>query len=611
MFSRYVEWSGHSIDVSSDINLYAFTDRYDVASWAVESMMWAIYAGVIDVTDSTALNPSSNATRAEIASMVVQMIELVEMLTYEQSQTEPAQAYPPATEQTPTPQPPPASGSGGGAGSGGGSGTPHPPPPTPPEIECESDSACEPECECEADPKCGEECECEAPPPPVEDDFILTISVEDTRVQQVAPFWVTIELKNNSGQDVEIASYSLFYPHIPGEAWTFERRPLSRPSFRLFESGSTISRIIPLAMYYEHLLPGDYELTVRAMFYLGWEQPVDPASEPTPWQAPDSTRRISLESNIIEITVLPPEPPPVHDDFTLTISVVECTLTRDQLFHRNFEFYLELENNSGKDLEIIAGVLFWPRIPNWRPCSTNAYARPETMIFPKDGVIRREPVLSSPPFDAPVRFGEGSSGFYGVGNPGRDSTTLPVGTHELIVEARFYVVCEQGGERERIVVTDTAVLTVLPPLPPPTADDFILTVSVEETSLPQGESFFGVSIELKNNSGRDISIDFRQLLRPYIPRWRSDDSSLDTPPMHIMTFRANSVIRNNSRFPPFDTPTIFLYGGGSGYYAGQWVEWLPVGVYELSASTVFYVLREDGNKRIELTSNTVEVTVLP
>ncbi|MCL2842600.1 MAG: S-layer homology domain-containing protein [Oscillospiraceae bacterium] len=145
------------------------------------------------------------------------------------------------------------------------------------------------------------------PDPPTAEDFELTISVEETTLPQGEDFIVHVELKNNSGQDLEIATYFLFAPHIPGEHWIFDRIWPPWPTFVLFESGSTISRTIHLNWYYE-LSPGVYELTIGSMFYVGWEQPTDPENEPIPWEAPSTAQRINIVSNVIVLTVTNPAP---------------------------------------------------------------------------------------------------------------------------------------------------------------------------------------------------------------------------------------------------------------------------------------------------------------
>jgi len=610
MFSRYIEWSGHSIDVSSDIDLYAFTDRYDIASWAVDPMIWAIYAGVIDVTDSTTLNPSSNATRGEIASMVVQMIELVEMLTYERSQSETEQepTDTPATEPIATPpSTPPASGSGGGTGSGGGSGTPpSQPPPTPPEDE---DYEYPPE-EDNGYPSDGDDTDYPPKngdneyPPPIEDDFILTISVAETSVPQGQHFQVYAELKNNSGQDLEIIVDILFWPSN-SRWWSWYPDAMDWPPAEtiLFLKDGVIRREPAWSgpPFYEPrrievgggALPdiGTHELFFGAVFYIACEQGVD-------------NQRIVVSSNTVEVTVLPPLPPPTTDDFILTISVEETSLPQGKSC---FRLSIELKNNSGQDLAIAVRQLFLPYIPSWRSDESYIDMRPlHAILFRKNSVIRHNPWV--PPFDTPTIFlYGGGSGYY----DGEWVEWLPVGVYELSVRAVFYILCEYGSKQIELI-SNTVEVTVLPPLPPPTADDFILTISVEETTLPHGEGFFRYYVELKNNSGRDLEIIVDILFWPGIPNWRSCCVGTDMPELRTIHFPNNSFIRHEPWSPPFDNPSGH-WGGGMGYYHGELLECLPVGTHEFRVGAGFYIVCDQGGEpqRTRVLSNIIKITILP
>ena len=142
---------------------------------------------------------------------------------------------------------------------------------------------------------------------------------------------------------------------------------------------------------------------------------------------------------------------------------------------------------------------------------------------------------------------------------------------------------------------------------------FVLTISAEETSLPQGDNFFGFYVELKNNSGQDLEIIVDILFWPHIPNWRSDEVATDMPERRTIFFPKNGVIRHEPWSPPFDRPARFGYGGGSGYYGDEWVEWLPVGTHELSVGAVFYIICEQGreNQRVGVRSDTIVLTVLP
>jgi hypothetical protein len=86
------------------------------------------------------------------------------------------------------------------------------------------------------------------------------------------------------------------------------------------------------------------------------------------------------------------------------------------------------------------------------------------------------------------------------------------------------------------------------PEPKPHHEDFILTISVEETTLNQGENF-RVNVELKNNSGEDREITHSFLFMPYIPNWNllADDMggiAIDPPEPQTRLLEADGILKN-------------------------------------------------------------------
>ena len=138
----------------------------------------------------------------------------------------------------------------------------------------------------------------------VVDGFSLTISVENTTVQRDESLRVNVELKNNSGEDHEIAYDWLFRVYTPRSP--FPTAPLPFPNVRLFENGSTISQIssVHFNFYITHgiLSPGVHQLSFITHFFIGWERPAD-TDEPISWSITDSAQHIRVVSNIVEITV--------------------------------------------------------------------------------------------------------------------------------------------------------------------------------------------------------------------------------------------------------------------------------------------------------------------
>jgi len=128
-------------------------------------------------------------------------------------------------------------------------------------------------------------------------DFVLTISIEETTVRQGENFRVNVELKNNSGDDLEITHHFLFWPIIHDwhlfDDWGVEIA--SEYQSKLFEAGSVLKNIGVWGneeeawIFGQTLEPGTHELRFRAEFYLNWEQA--------------NQQRIEVWSNLITLTV--------------------------------------------------------------------------------------------------------------------------------------------------------------------------------------------------------------------------------------------------------------------------------------------------------------------
>lgn len=69
---RFAQFKGQ--DISLKGNLSIFSDSNTVSDWAIEAMQWAVGSGII-AGDNGALKPSGNATRAEVAVMIMRFIE--------------------------------------------------------------------------------------------------------------------------------------------------------------------------------------------------------------------------------------------------------------------------------------------------------------------------------------------------------------------------------------------------------------------------------------------------------------------------------------------------------------------------------------------------------
>jgi hypothetical protein len=55
-----------------------FSDYSQLSSWAGESASWAVNAGLISGTGNSQLDPQGNATRAQVASILMRYCEDVD-----------------------------------------------------------------------------------------------------------------------------------------------------------------------------------------------------------------------------------------------------------------------------------------------------------------------------------------------------------------------------------------------------------------------------------------------------------------------------------------------------------------------------------------------------
>ena len=75
MFYRYAIYA--DMDTTASKSLNDFTDGGDVSPWAKDAMKWAVAVGLFQGDDTGALNPTNNATRAEVATLFQRMVELM------------------------------------------------------------------------------------------------------------------------------------------------------------------------------------------------------------------------------------------------------------------------------------------------------------------------------------------------------------------------------------------------------------------------------------------------------------------------------------------------------------------------------------------------------
>ena len=72
---RYAVLCGYTCIASGDLS--GFSDRNRISDYAREPIQWAVGAGIINGTSPTTLEPRSNATRAEIATMLCRLVDFL------------------------------------------------------------------------------------------------------------------------------------------------------------------------------------------------------------------------------------------------------------------------------------------------------------------------------------------------------------------------------------------------------------------------------------------------------------------------------------------------------------------------------------------------------
>ena len=77
MLYRYAVYKGYDVSVGEDTNILSYADFADLSEYAIPAMQWACGAGIITgVTDAT-LVPQGEATRAQVAAMLMRFVEAI------------------------------------------------------------------------------------------------------------------------------------------------------------------------------------------------------------------------------------------------------------------------------------------------------------------------------------------------------------------------------------------------------------------------------------------------------------------------------------------------------------------------------------------------------
>ena len=70
---RYAQFKGYDVSAKADLSVY--TDAAQVSTYATDAMAWANGAELITGTSATTLSPAGNATRAQVATILMRFCE--------------------------------------------------------------------------------------------------------------------------------------------------------------------------------------------------------------------------------------------------------------------------------------------------------------------------------------------------------------------------------------------------------------------------------------------------------------------------------------------------------------------------------------------------------
>lgn len=74
---RYAQCKKYDVSVGEDTNILSYDDAQSISSYAIPAIQWACGAGVVTGKSGSKLDPKGNATRAEVAAMLMRFCENV------------------------------------------------------------------------------------------------------------------------------------------------------------------------------------------------------------------------------------------------------------------------------------------------------------------------------------------------------------------------------------------------------------------------------------------------------------------------------------------------------------------------------------------------------
>ena len=72
---RYAAYKGYDVSIGEDTNILSYDDFADLSEYAIPAMQWACGAGIVNGTSESTLTPQGEATRAQVAAMLMRFCE--------------------------------------------------------------------------------------------------------------------------------------------------------------------------------------------------------------------------------------------------------------------------------------------------------------------------------------------------------------------------------------------------------------------------------------------------------------------------------------------------------------------------------------------------------
>ena len=77
MLWRYASGKGYDVSIGEDTNILSYADFADLSEYAIPAMQWACGAGIVNGTSESTLAPQGEATRAQVAAMLMRFVEAI------------------------------------------------------------------------------------------------------------------------------------------------------------------------------------------------------------------------------------------------------------------------------------------------------------------------------------------------------------------------------------------------------------------------------------------------------------------------------------------------------------------------------------------------------